>query len=77
MARRERRPDKLSREMSTPSIEMAPSPSPLVPPSASISLQMEAKKVDLPDPVRPTMPTLAIGGMVHETPRSAGGSSGL
>ena len=33
-------------------------------------------KVDLPEPVRPTTPTLALGAMVQVTLRSANGSSG-
>eukprot|EP00962_Isochrysis_galbana_P025187 scaffold7738_cov107-Isochrysis_galbana.AAC.13 len=76
MARRDRRPGRLSVEMSTPSMRIAPAPAPLIPPSASMSRQMDERKVDLPEPVRPTMPTLALGGMVHETARSTNGSSG-
>mmetsp|Transcript_40024 Transcript_40024/g.118752 ORF Transcript_40024/g.118752 Transcript_40024/m.118752 type:complete len:312 (+) Transcript_40024:249-1184(+) len=76
IASRERSCERLRREMSTPSIWIAPSPRPSAPPSASMRRQTVERKVDLPLPVRPTTPTFAFAGIAQLTPRSAGGSSG-
>ena len=62
--------------MSTPSIEIAPPPRPSAPPSTGTSRHSADTKVVFPEPVRPTIPTLARGSISQLTSERASGSSG-
>mmetsp|Transcript_80007 Transcript_80007/g.159038 ORF Transcript_80007/g.159038 Transcript_80007/m.159038 type:complete len:248 (+) Transcript_80007:589-1332(+) len=75
IASRERKEESRSVERSTPSTSSAPAwpTNPLV---GSTSRQSVAQKVDLPEPVRPTTPTLARASMMQLTWSSESGSSG-
>ena len=67
MARRERSSCSDKPRTSTPSMRNAPTPIPSSPPAGSTSRHRAETKVDLPEPVRPTTPTLALGAIEQLT----------